>query len=218
MNDIVIKNEKLKEDANIMLARVKEFEITSNESYLVFCDVIVDISRLIKVVDATFEDPAAAAHASHKAILAAWKKHKEPLEAAFAAAKSKLGAWVEKEQKRITEEKRMAEAKALADAEAQRKDEVKKLRDAGFKDEAKALKAEPLAVCAAPVAELTKAQGISTRTTYEFEVSDISKLKPEFLMPDLTKIGKLVRSLGKEAEPIIGGITVKEVKQVAVRA
>lgn len=50
-----------------------------------------------------------------------------------------------------------------------------------------------------PPAPVAKVAGVSTRERYLFQVTEAGALKPEYLMPELAKIGKLVRALGPEA-------------------
>ena len=56
----------------------------------------------------------------------------------------------------------------------------------------------------------SKIEGISTRKVFKFKITDIKKIKPDFLMPDEKKIGAMVRATGKAAEGLIGGIAVYE--------
>lgn len=52
--------------------------------------------------------------------------------------------------------------------------------------------------------QVVQAAGTSFIETWSFEITDAAQVKPEFLTPDLVKIGKAVRSLHKDAEAIVG--------------
>lgn len=64
-----------------------------------------------------------------------------------------------------------------------------------------------------------KAEGVSIRKRWVFEIVDAGKLKPEFLVPNTAKIQKVVNALKGDAAAAVGegAITVREDSSVAVR-
>ena len=64
---------------------------------------------------------------------------------------------------------------------------------------------------AAPVIippSVPKIEGQSIRQTWKYNIIAPKKINPEFMVPDEKKIGQVVRSMGKDAERLIGGIEV----------
>lgn len=131
------------------------------------------------------------------------------------------------------------EAKRKADAEAKKlRDDAEAAAAAGRAEEAAKLAARAVkveekaeakvevfenraAAVVAPVAQAETAQvhGTSFRETAEFEILDATLIKPEFMAPDLVKIGKVVRSLGISAVDVVGkgGIKVEMKRGLASR-
>jgi len=151
-------------------------------------------------------------------------------------AQAKLDAQAAAERKKIedaaaetarkAQEQADAKRKAAAEAEAAgNTTEAAKLAAAAARIEEKAdAKVENLqqraasVVTATVVSESTKAAGSSFREVPEFEILDATKINPAFMTPDLVKIGKLVKSLGKDAGPLIGeGIKIEMKKALATR-
>lgn len=149
----------------------------------------------------------------------------------------RLDKIAEDERRRLQAIADEATRKANAEAEQLRKDseaaaaagraeEAAKLAAKATRVEEKAdAKAETFenraASVVAPVAQADTARvsGTSLRETPEFEILDISKIKPEFMMPDAVKIGRVVRSLGLDAVAVVGpgGIKVEMKKGLASR-
>jgi len=105
--------------------------------------------------------------------------------------------------------------------EREQQDEAarRKLEDAG----------RPVPVALQPVApapelEAPRVAGVSTKKAPKYEVLDAALLKPAFLLPDGTKIGKTVRALGLDAvdtvsaDPAKPAIRVWHEREVSARA
>ena len=67
-------------------------------------------------------------------------------------------------------------------------------------------------------ASAQKVAGSIRRKNWTYKVTDASKVDRRFLMLDETKIGKTVRSLGKDAEELVGGISVEEDHNIGIKA
>lgn len=67
--------------------------------------------------------------------------------------------------------------------------------------------------------EPPRVTGISTREVWKFEITDPTKINPQFLMPDEKKIGAQVRALKGDAAAMIGpGVRVYSERQIAAGA
>lgn len=152
------------------------------------------------------------------------------------AEQRRLDKIAEDERRRLQsiadEAKRKADAEAAeirrkADeaAAAGRADEAAKLVAKAVRVEEKAdAKAEVFenraASTVAPVAQIetAKVAGTNMRDVWKFEVTDLSKINPQFLMADETKIGKIVQSLKGDAVGVVGaGLRVFSEKILASR-
>jgi hypothetical protein len=142
-----------------------------------------------------------------------------------------------KEQQRLQGIADEAKRKADAEAEQLRKDseaaaaagraeEAAKLASKATRVEEKAAdKADVFesraAAVVAPiaVADTARIGGTSFREYPEFVILDPARIKPEFMMPDEVKIGRVVRSLGKAAVDVVGagGIKVEMRKGLSSR-
>ena len=94
---------------------------------------------------------------------------------------------------------------------------AKNAEDRGDTNKAEKFEQRQAAVSApVPAAAAPKPAGISTRKVWKFEVTDAAKLPPEYLVPDIKKIGKVVRALQGDTE--IPGVRVYSEDTMAVRA
>lgn len=110
---------------------------------------------------------------------------------------------------RDTPPNRLKRAQANEDLDHARR-RVMKARAAIDRLDVKAGKAERLADEArnyvAPIVQASTARvaGIAPRTLWKFEVIDQSKIKREYLTPDVAEIGRIVRSLHADAGNVVG--------------
>lgn len=140
------------------------------------------------------------------------RKERERLEREAAAAEEKA----RKERERAEEKARLLEEQGKAErAEAAR--EAAERRERERLEAAERQRAAAAMVPAAPVvtAAPVKAQGVSTRKVWDFEVVDVAKLPAKFLIADEKKIRKVVGALGADTE--IPGVRVFEREVTAVR-
>lgn len=64
---------------------------------------------------------------------------------------------------------------------------------------------------------IPKVEGVSFKKKYAWELSDLTKVDPNFLTIDEKAVNKLVLSLGAGAKDIVGGIEVTDELSVAIR-
>lgn len=144
--------------------------------------------------------------------------------AAAAKAAKEAAALAEIERKKAEAARaEAARAKAKGDAEALR---IAQEKQAAAKAEAVRIKSQAIADKAAADAEAERiksevvvvptvviektAPTVSRRANLKFSLRPEGGVKPEYLEPDMVKIGKVVRALGKAAEATVGGIEVYE--------
>jgi len=149
----------------------------------------------------------------------AWNAEQEQIRKDEQRRLDKIAADEQRRLQAIADEaKRKADAEAAeirrraeAAAAAGRADEATKLAAKANRVEEKAdAKVEVLetrassVVAAVAQADTAKVAGSSFRDVWEFEVTDVTKINPAFMTPDLVKIGAVVKSLKKEAVGVVG--------------
>ena len=81
----------------------------------------------------------------------------------------------------------------------------KKVVEKGKEEKADALMAQAEMIVAPVITtqEAPKVKGVATKTIWKFEITDVSQLPREYMTPDTTKIGSVVRAT-KGTLPIAG--------------
>lgn len=127
-------------------------------------------------------------------------------------------AAAEKARQEAQERRKAAEAAAAAGraeeaakfaAQAARIEEKGAAKQEAFESRAASVVA-PVVQSAAP-----KVSGVGARDNWTYRIVDPAKISAQFLIPDEIKIGKIVRSLKKEAETLVGGIEVSNDRLIA---
>lgn len=219
------KNGKAPETSQIegettaLVARLNEFAIQTDEDYQLAGDHLKLIKVTLSKIDEVFDPIIKAAHATHKSAIERKKFVSSPVEELNRNLRRLAGDYAlrkererEAEERKVREEaRRLEEERLLAEAED--------LEEAGQHDAAEAILEQPVQV--APVvtpAATPKVDGVSTRKTYTFRVTNPARIKAAFLMPDEKRIGQIVRSMGPKAVEIVGdGIVVEEKRGISVR-
>ena len=205
---------EIQERALTMPERAAAIDVVDAATYAVAGEFLVDVKTLRKEIEAHHAPMIESAHLAHKAALAARKKYDEPLAAAERIVKGALAAY------RHEEERKRREREAELRREAERLEEEERLREAtrleeqGKKAQAEAVLERP---SVAPVVSLEsqtpKVAGVSTRTTWDFEIEDATAIPREYLSIDERKIRGVIRALGAEAR--IPGVRVFQRTDVA---
>ena len=56
-----------------------------------------------------------------------------------------------------------------------------------------------------------------THSTFKWKVADVSRITFRYMIVDTKAIDKIVKEKGKEAEKLVGGITVTEIKSTYIK-
>lgn len=210
-----------------LIERISSLTITNDEQYQIVANVRKnEIEPALKELDRVFDPSIDAAKAALATAKAAKAEFADPLTAKKAHCKNLMDEYLTKKAKeqREADMKRVAEENRLREEERKRQ-EAERLKAAeaaeaaGNKAQADALLETavnatavilppPPPVKASSVAPAVA--GVVGRKINDFVIVDPSKIKDEFKEIDKVKIGKLVRSVGKDAEAIVGGIEVVE--------
>lgn len=180
--------------------------IKTADEYLRIGDLWKEGRALLKEIDDGYDDLIKAAHKLHKDAVAKKAKYYNPVDGAVRAAKGLMSKWdAEQEAIRQAEERRLAEIarkqaeeQALMDAiaaeeEAKRNGETK---EEAAKESA-AIMAEPVYVPPVVVAKTVPkvAGGPVYRTVTKFRIVNEALIPRAYLVPDMVKIGGVVRAL-----------------------
>lgn len=199
-----------------MLDIAYDFLLADDAGYKQAAEFLVEIKGLLAEINDTFAAPIEAAHKAHKIVLAAKKKHAEPLERAEQLLKGKIGQFIALREKAQAEARRIAQGAAIKAEEERRLEAADRLHRAGQTEAADLVLSANVQVPLAKPEPAPEVKGVSMRTTYGFRITDPLALPRSYLLPDEKKIRSVVTSLGLEAR--IPGVEVFEVQSVAVRA
>jgi DNA repair exonuclease SbcCD ATPase subunit len=125
------------------------------------------------------------------------------------------------ERARKEREAAEAEQRRLAEEEEQRKREAERAARNAERADAKAdVAAEAAVSVVAPVVETApaKVDGIARTKVWKWSVTDASQHNRKYLVLDEKQVDKVVKALGKDAEEIVGGISVRQEFSVSARA
>lgn len=205
-------------------ARARIIEVRNQAGLLLANDFLKDLKRLGAKIDETFDPQIQKAHALHKSLLTEKKRLKDPLEVAERIVKPKIAAYIEEEDRKRQEAERVRwkaeeEARRIADQALDKASALDEKGDKGKADEiivkghAKALE---VLEKAPEVPEAPRAEGLSIREVWQFEIVNEAAIPREYLTPDTVKIGRIVRALKHQAN--IPGVRTWSEKTVATRA
>lgn len=198
---------------NSLLARAEALRITDNNSYTEGADLLLVIKTNQKRIEPIMEEPVAIQRSALERVRAWRDKYLQPVEAARQIVARKIGEWDTKIRDKRRKEAEEAEAEARKEAQRIRDEQIKKAQKLGDRDTVDNLKAAPIVpiVPAPRTPEPPKIEGVSTTYVYDFEIVAPEKLGPEFMIPDEKAIRKIVNSLGKKAQNVLGpGVRVFE--------
>ena len=168
----------------------------------------ITIKGIMKQVDESFDQIISKAHAAHKEAVAQKAKIYDPLKAVYVSVKQLMSKYDEAQ-------KEIARKEAARLAEIARKAEEERLlqeailaEEAGDKEESAAILQEPVYVPPITVQKATPKLngGPIYREVTKFEIVEEALIPRIYLIPDMVKIGGVVRALKQEAN--IPGVRV----------
>ncbi len=204
-------------EARETLAIAKTLVITTDNDYNRAGELLRGIKTISRQIEEHYDPHIKRAYEQHKALVSDKKANLKPLEEAEAILKPKMADYHE-EQERIRQE----EQRRLAE-EARKAEEIRCLEEAALlEQQGEVAFADHLIkeVLTAPAPLITlpksaKADGISIKSVWSYEVVNEALIPREYLSIDHSKIGKIVTAM--KAQTRIPGIKVIEQKQVSAR-
>jgi hypothetical protein len=196
--------------------------------------VLKQIKTIKTMVEKSFNPIIDKAHQAHKEAVKQRNEYLVPLDNAEKATKQKISQYTFEQQK-IREIELEKERKLLEQQEIERKKKIEEEAvtkileaDAGQVDEI-LINAE---LNLLRQEDITKGQikcmedyylnpvipdNISARKVFKYRIVDANKINQEFLIPNETAIKKIVTTMKKTAEKIVGGIEVFEDNSIISR-
>ena len=214
--------EKIKKDPEIeaivtesgqLITTAQAFKIVNADGYASAGGTLTRIKDAMKKLLAKRKKITDPIDEAKKEVMDLFRDPQFKLETAEKAIKTAMIDYQD-EQERIQRE---LQRKADEDARKQREKLLEQSRKAEAKGQTE--KAAMLEIrsetVAAPVVqrEVPKVAGVGTRTVWDYQVDDASKIPREYLMVDEAKIRKVVQAL--KGDTVIAGVRVFEKKQIA---
>jgi hypothetical protein len=212
--------EQLEQSTELVVQRAQAITISNGADYDAAGEFLTaELKPMLKEISDTFGPIITATNKAHKAAVAQKKRHSKPLLEAEEIVKASMGVYhleqkeIERqaERERLAVARREAEERALAEAA-----ELEEMGEDDAAEEIISMPATPVVVKPAPAPP--KTAGVSVRTKSKHRIINVAAIDRKFTMPDEKKIAQVVRSMGKDAEMIVGGIEVYEVPIVSARA
>lgn len=210
-------NDELNSKLNPVIEQATALQVKGSEGYCRAGDLLKAIKQLKAEVDETFKDAIKAANTAHKKVLSAMQRHAQPLDLCEDRLKKAMISFHGAAAARARAESAKAQAQVKEERDELALEEAANLEKAGREDEAKAvLDRATLTGAPAPLSgeEAPKIPGISIRRPWKHRITDESLIPRQYLKLDATKIGKVVKALGTEAD--IPGVEVFRGYEIAV--
>ena len=236
MTELLKKEVKTKVDN--FPQQAKNLSVATKEEYESAATFLKDIKVLRKQVKETFDPIVKKASDAHREAVRQRKIHEEPLETAERLIKNKMGYYVQEEERKQREERRRLEEEERKRAIEQQKREAEERKqreeqtindaaelEAAGDTEAAEILLEDMEMevpkemeTVRPIQqEKTTVQGISTKKSWDYEIINPAMINKSFYILDEKKIRKVVTSMGKDAEGMVGGIKVFQKTSIAAR-
>lgn len=216
--EIIQGNPQVKESL-ALVERAKSIQVRSIEERTLAAEFGRKIAGADKWFEEFIEPMKRTAAEAHKAICTQENSVRGPLKEAKQYLSSQIGTFdQEQERLRREEEARLQEeARVTAEAEAQRVANEQAIDDAVALEQAGDTKAAeavlnnpvPVPVYVPPVIlakQTPKCVGVSSAQNWKFRITDVNKIPREYMIPDQTAIGQVVRAL--KGKTVIPGIEV----------
>ena len=194
MTTEIITHQEIEQTALSLPEKARRLTVTTQAEYQAAGDFLLHLKAVRERINAVFDVPIAAAHASHKAALAAKAKVAGPVAEADAVVRLTVSNYLQAEERTRKQAEAVALAASMKVEEEARLAQATALEQAGMPDAAEAVLSAPMVV-PPMVMEAPKAEGISSREYWTYEITNAALLPREYLIPNEVAIGAAVRSL-----------------------
>jgi hypothetical protein len=165
------------------------------------------LKSVVDEITELFEPFAAGLFKAHRTVTKLRGDNLAAAEGEVKRLKSEREGFAAEQERMRREAAQKAQQEAYEREQARLIEEARQAAAAGQSEAAEAILEEAVNVEVAPVvlpSTVPTISGTSFRTAWEWEVVDHTKLKKEFVKIDEVAIGKIVRSMHKSAETLVG--------------
>lgn len=215
----------LKAELSPIVARAEQMLVVDRASHEAGQLFLADLRRAEKSVRVRIDPIIDTAHKAHKQLTALRADVLRPIDGARQLVEGKLTAYEREEQRKAAALRLAAEAAARKAAEERALLEAIEAEDAGDIVAAEQIIAEPVVTPIVKIETQTaKVEGISTRTTYSAEVTDLGALVAyvaantsalNLIMPNMPALNSLARAMREQMT--IPGVRAVATQTKAVR-
>lgn len=207
----------IRRDTTTMQNECDALAVTTDGQLLEAGEFLKLLRRIKNRIAETFDGPVKAAHAAHKAIVAARNEHEKPVTACEEIVKGKMSGYTaEQERLRLAEESRLR-VEARKAEEARVVEQAAQLEREGRADEAEALIERPIDTPPVVLAKTTpKVKGVTTRKIWKYRIVNESLVPRQYMIVNESALGSMARSLGAQAK--VAGVEFYSEDSVAVTA
>lgn len=219
MNDIAVPQQR--PEATTALKKVKSWKVVTIQDRSELDAYLVGLSKLEKLIVSDFEEPRKkateafnAAKAATSALKAQEERHLQPIQEARRAGKQLIASFdQEQDRLRLAAEAEINEKKRKLDEE-RKQSEALLAEQAGDTAEADRILNRKDSTPPITLARTTPKTATVIRKVNKYRILDAQKLKREYLLPDTSLIGQLVRSKGQAAEALVGEGAIEVYQEV----
>lgn len=192
---------------------------TSDENYRQACDIVSALRSVEDEIEGMMKPFIDRLYQAHRTATGIRKTYLDPIQTETKRLK------IERESYAAEQERQRQEAQQKAQQEAYEREEarlIEEARQAAAQGDSAAVEAilEEAVNVEVPLVVMPSAtpqvQGTSFRTAWEWTLLDFTKLKPELIKVDEVAIGKIVRSMHKSAEQLVGAGAIKVTERKVV--
>lgn len=214
----IMEVEQVEQRGMVLVSQAGEIAVHDAPTFQQAGVFLRTIAGYLKQVGEIFDPMVESAHRAHKVAVEQRKKMTEPAETATRLVKAEMVKYEQAERDRVAREQRAAEAERRRLEDEARLAIAASLEQQGKTAAAEAALTAPVTVpvFTPPVQAVSKAEGISFREDWDFEIEDATLIPRAYLMPDEKKLRAAVRFF--KAETKIPGIKAVPKRITSVRA
>lgn len=218
--------DRLESSLTVISDRADALTIRSQSDYDIAAEMLTtEVNPFIDLIGELFDENVRLWYDGHKKAVAKRKKYLDPAMAVKRTINAAMERFTLAERRRVEEERRRLERSQQEAAEEEALRRAQEAKAEGDDEEAARILAEldddsdaiqPIAAPPPPVFRGPKADGVSARTTYDFEIIDESKIDRRFMMPDERAIKAMVKSKGPKAVEMVGAGSIRVFEKVTI--
>lgn len=184
----------LKTEIDTFCLERNSLEITTDADLATAENWLKDCYEREKKINAHCDDDISNAYQLHKSLVAKKKAYLQPVLDLMTKLKFSVGVWLRKKEQERQAAIRAQEEAARKAEEDRRLVAAQEMQDQGEADVAEEILTAPIAPVIKAPPPAPKAASVQMVKVWKYEITDAAKLPREYLTPDETKIGRMVKA------------------------